>query len=136
MFTKDEDRQIGGDHMTFKEENTYLLIRELTRRLATRSVVKNQEYKLTILDGDKILFTPNIAVYPNIHRRKEEDLDNVLCCSLSKLFPFNHGIDINEETDDWDICERIFEDEPKFESGVWIYKFSSSKKSRRWEKIG
>lgn len=116
--------------MVDKHTNTILLIKELTRRLATRDTCRKDTYKLKI-NGDEIIFYPNVSVFPDKHRRKESDRDTVLHCVLRNHFKLETH---SKLTSDGNVIEVTCNDK-FFESGNWEYQFSYNRKSRKWIKV-
>lgn len=109
----------------WKGDITLSLLRTIAEHLSGRDDCKGIEYRVSVRN-DRIIIDPQRNVFPNTHRRKDTDKLNVISHVMKSHFPeyFNYI----DEMDETHVKSNVFVE------GRYIYKLSSDRKQRRWER--
>ena len=98
----------------------------LARHLSTRKECRGEEYVLSIHEGN-IMFSPNVAVFPDRHTRKSGTKLPVLDHVLQVHFP-----EANFMKDKFGSIRVTPE---SFVNGIFRYSPSVDKRSRKWFRV-
>lgn len=109
-----------------KSRRTMKLCYVLARHLSTRKECRGEEYMLAIHDGS-VVFSPNVAVFPDRHTRKSGTQLPVLDHVLQAHFP--------EACMTKDKFGTIRVNPQSFVNGIFRYSPSVDKRSRKWFRV-
>lgn len=115
----------GNEVPKYKGDLTLLLLKYISDHLSGRGDCKGIEYRVAITK-DKVIIEPKREVFPSIYKRKQTDKLNVVSHVMKVHF-----------TEYFNYVDEMHETHVKsntFVEGRYIYKLSSDKKSRRWER--
>lgn len=118
--------QFGKDVERWKSELTLALLRCISSHLSGREDCREVEYQICITD-DRILMNPQRVVFPSVYKRKESDKVTIVGHVVKDHFP-----------EHFDYIDNLHETHIRsnaFVKGHYVYKLSSNKKQRRWEKV-
>lgn len=115
-----------------RPDMTEAILRCISLHLSTRRSCREIEYKVNIYDDGKLVMFPNMYVFPDSKHRKSADRQDIIAHILINHCDSKYVYIIRNSYGQIHSCKV----NPNYISpGSYIYEFSSTRKSRRWNKV-